>query len=209
MHSSRLLRRCVALVLIPVTLVLTACGQGGGEAAPTPSPTANSTARAADAYLARIDQLQTAVAVWAKAESLDEAQRAAELAANLVVGPAGPGYGDRNGDSVIAEVSDAGLLPGLEGTPAGLALPLVGVGCIDRDVLGGDWTDPAAAWQAMATAIAAWSADNNTMPTLRSHPMRIVGWATLTLATESPGVAHEYAGHAQLHVDVARDALTC
>lgn len=52
-----------------------------------------------------------------------------------------------------------------------------------------------------------WTPSNNTMPTLPSHPQRIVGWATFTLASDSLDDAHEYAGHAQLHVDVSRAAL--
>ena len=61
----------------------------------------------------------------------------------------------------------------------------------------------------MLTAIDDWRPDDNTMPSLPSHPMRVVGWASFTLATDDLDDAHEYAGHAQLHVDVARDSLTC
>lgn len=39
--------------------------------------------------------------------------------------------------------------------------------------------------------------------------MRIVGWATFTLASDDLDDAHEYAGHAQLPVDVSQRALGC
>jgi hypothetical protein len=61
----------------------------------------------------------------------------------------------------------------------------------------------------MLTAIEEWRPDRNTMPSLPSHPMRIVGWATFTLASTSLDDAHEYAGHAQLHVNVSLAALDC
>ncbi len=45
--------------------------------------------------------------------------------------------------------------------------------------------------------------------TLSRDPMRIVGWATFTLGSDSLDEAHEYAGHAKLHVDIALSALDC
>ena len=71
------------------------------------------------------------------------------------------------------------------------------------------WDDPEARWAELDTVLAAWSEDDNTMPQLASHPMRIVGWATLALDTEDLEAAIEYAGHAGLHVDVSVDALSC
>jgi hypothetical protein len=62
-------------------------------------------------------------------------------------------------------------------------------------------------WATAQDVYDAWTPTDNTMPTLPSHPQRVVGWATLTLATDSLDVAHEYAGHAQLHVDASRSAL--
>jgi hypothetical protein len=47
------------------------------------------------------------------------------------------------------------------------------------------------------------------MPTLPCHPMLIVGWVTFTLETDSLDEAHEYAGHAKLHVDNSLHALDC
>ena len=132
---------------------------------------------------------------------------AAEAAANLVVGPDGPGYGDRDGNGTVAGESTTGLLPGLNGTLVGIAKPLAGITCVVRDVLGSTAEDPATGWSEMAAAISAWRPDNNTMPTLASHPMRVVGWATFTLQSDSLDEAHEYAGHAQLHVDVTVRAL--
>ena len=156
--------------------------------------------------MAAVDE---AVAVWRDASTIEAAHEAAEAAANLIVGPNGPDYGDRRGDGVVSGQSPVGLLPGLDGVPAGSAIPLSANQCVARDVLGGTWTDPGAEWGAMLTAIDEWRPDNNTMPTLASHPMRAVGWATFTLEADSLGEAHEYAGHAKLHVDISVRALDC
>lgn len=157
----------------------------------------------------RIEAIQSAVTDWADATSIDDAHTAAEAAANLVVGPGGPGYDDRDGDGVIQGESDTGLLPAVDGEPAGSAAELRSNPCVVRDVLGSTSVDPAAGWTEMQGAIDAWRPDNNTMPSLASHPMRIVGWSTFTLGSDDLDTAHEYAGHAQLHVDVALDALDC
>jgi hypothetical protein len=185
-------------------LVLSACAtasSGDGESAPSEAEVA--------LFVERLDLVDDAVAAWGSATTLEAARAAAETAANLVVGPGGPGYGDRNGDGQIGGEVSAGLLAGLDGLPAGLASALAGNECVVRDVLGGSWEDPGAEWDRMLTAIDAWRSDNNTMPSLPSHPMRIVGWATFTLATDSLELAQEYAGHAKLHVDISRRALDC
>ena len=160
-------------------------------------------------FLEQMDAVDRAVAAWRGATSVETAQIAAETAANLVVGPNGPGYGDRNGDGIVSGAATVGVLPGQDGTPPGLAIPLETNECIARDVLGGTWTDPGAEWGAMLTAIDDWRTDSNTMPSLASHPMRIVGWATFTLRSGSLDETHEYGGHAKLHVDVALRALDC
>ena len=51
-----------------------------------------------------------------------DAHTAAESAANLIVGPFGPGYGDRDGDGTTLGTRKSGLLPGLEGRPRGVAM---------------------------------------------------------------------------------------
>ena len=160
-------------------------------------------------FAERMTAIDEAVAVWRGASTIEDAHEAAEEAANLVVGPNGPDYGDRNGDGVVNGDTAVGLLPGLDGSPAGLAIPLETNECIVSDVLGGTWVDPGAEWGAMLSAIDEWRPSNNTMPTLASHPMRIVGWATFTLGSESLDEAHEYAGHAKLHVDISDRALDC
>jgi len=153
--------------------------------------------------------IDDAVGLWSTSQSIEQAHAQAEAAANLVVGPNGPGYGDRDGDGTIEGETEFGLLPGVDGTPNGLAVALADNSCVEADVLGGSWDDPAARWDEMEAVIAAWSPSDNTMPQLASHPMRLVGWATLTLASDDLDLAHEYAGHAQLHVDTALDALDC
>lgn len=183
-----------------------------GVTTTTTAPVATTTT-AADAgvaaYAERMALVDEAVAAWRVAPTVAAAQEAAETAANLVVGPNGPGYGDRDGDGVVSGATDAGVLPGLDGTPAGLAIPLAANACITADVLGGSWDDPDARWAEMLDAIDAWRPSNNTMPTLASHPMRVVGWSTFTLETGSLDEAHEYAGHAKLHVDISVRALDC
>lgn len=183
-------------LFVAVVFVVAACG-GGDEAGPVP-----------DSVTERVDEIAAQVRVWDEATTVEEATRAAEAAANLVVGPEGPGYGDRNGDGTIDGASDRGLLPGLDGEPAGVILDDLGaLACVERDVLGGSWDDPQARWTEMTDAIAAWTPTNNTMPSLASHPMRVVGWATQTIDSADLDLAHEYAGHAQLHVDVTVNAL--
>ena len=154
---------------------------------------------------ARLAAIDGAVRRWRGASDLRTAHAAAEEARNLVVGPAGPYYGDADRDGIITGASNVGLLPGIAGQAA---LTQWGQGaCIDRDVLGGSWRKPARRWSVLAAAIKGWSRSNNTFPSLPSHPQRVVGWATLTLSTEQLKTAREYAGHAQLHVNVARAAL--
>lgn len=199
---------------------LAACGGAsttvsvsGAELPPAPEGGAVTTGGVVDedgaSFTERMAAVDEAVGVWRDASTIEAAHEAAEAAANLIVGPNGPDYGDRSGDGVVSGESAVGLLPGLDGVPAGVAIPLSANRCVTRDVLGGTWIDPGAEWGAMLTAIDEWRPDNNTMPTLASHPMRVVGWATFTLDSDSLDDAHEYAGHATLHVDISVRALDC
>lgn len=154
----------------------------------------------------RLAALQAAVDGWQQADDLPSAKAAAETARNLITGPDVTGYGDLDGDGRTGGASGTGLLPGEQGQPGLVTSPAPA--CVERDVLGGSWTDPAARWEEVRTRIAAWRPTDNTFPALPSHPQRVVGWASLTLATPSLELAREYAGHAQLHVRVAREALT-
>lgn len=181
-----------------------------GSCTPAPNPPVPSdNAEDREALASRVEELSESVQAWADSETVEDAHRWAETALNLVVGPNGPGYGDRDGDGSIAGGSAEGVLPGLDGTPAGLASSLDANPCVERDVLGGDWSDPGDRWATMSAAIEAWAPGNNTMPDLPSHPMRIVGWATFTLATDDLDLAHEYASHSGLHVAVTERALDC
>jgi hypothetical protein len=153
----------------------------------------------------RLIVIDGAVERWQSATDLATAHRAAEEARNLVVGPRGPSYGDADGDGTVGGASAIGLLPGVGGEP-GLATAAAGP-CVERDVLGGSWADPAARWSMLETAIAAWAPSNNTFPALASHPQRIVGWASLALAAADVPTALEYGGHARLHIDVALRAV--
>jgi hypothetical protein len=187
------------VLLLAATLVVSAC-----TPAATPPASANVPSPVA-ALLVRLDGIQAAIDQWRDAPDLAAARRAAEAARNLVVGPAGPFYGDADGDGTIGGSSEIGILPGLHGE-AGLADPALG-SCLSADVLGGDWTDAAARWATLQVAIDAWRPANNTFPDLPSHPQRLVGWATLTLATDSLETAHEFAGHAALHAQISRAAV--
>ena len=190
-------------IVIPLALIVGLAACGDDDPAADPEGVAAFTLRE---HIVKVDD---AVVVWEDATSLAEAKAAAEAAANLVVGPAGPEYGDRDGNGNTDGETDFGVLQGLDGTPAGLADALADNECVAADVLGGSWDDPAGRWSTMLATIAAWSPSENTMPSLASHPMRIVGWASLTLASDSLDEAHEYAGHAQLHVDVSLSAIDC
>lgn len=214
------MNRAIVGVAVVVALAAASCGSDepstsvAETATPATSPATPASGDSAStvddaAFVSDMAAIQSAVTAWGDATSIDDATVAAETAANLVVGPNGPGYGDRNADGVVSGETDVGLLSGIDGTPEGIAVPLATNECMTRDVLGATADDVAAGWAEMDAAIAAWTPDNNTMPSLASHPMRIVGWATFTIASDSLDVAHEYAGHAQLHVDVALDALDC
>ncbi len=194
----------IALAAI-VALVLGGCGSG----APATPEVDTGRSPAANAVLdERLDALDDAVSRWEAAADLGTARAAAETARNLVVGSAGPDYGDADGDGTIGGATDIGLLPGLGGEP-GAATEADG-DCVVRDVLGGDWSDPADRWAILAAAIDAWRPTNNTFPSLPSHPQRVVGWATLALAADDLDTALEYAGHARLHVDIStRAAADC
>jgi hypothetical protein len=202
----------VAVILI-VALAAGCGGEGNASTGETAEngagPDGTSTDVDAAAMRTRLDEIAAQVAVWGTSDDLAEVRSASEAAANLVVGPQGPGYGDRDGDGSVAGANDEGLLPGLAGTPSGIASALADRTCVARDVLAGTVDDPHAAWAEMDSAIDAWTPNNNTMPSLASHPMRIVGWSTFTLESDSIDDAHDYAGHAQLHVDVALHALDC
>jgi hypothetical protein len=190
-------RRSTALAAIALAvLAVVGCGSAAQSSGASSPPESIATA---DPGLldARLNAIDGAVGRWRSATDLATAQRAAEEARNLVVGPHGPTYGD---------ASAIGLLPGLGGEP-GLATAATGP-CVERDVLGGSWADPAARWSILEAAISAWTPSNNTFPGLPSHPQRIVGWATLSLATAELPTALEYGGHAQLHVDAALRAVS-
>ena len=207
----------LALILV---LVVSGCGSTTDDAprlddvAPdtqdavvAPDPSATSTTSSATAS-ERLEEIAAEVDAWAGSSTLDEARAHAEAAANLVVGTGGLGYGDRDGNDEITGEVQNGLLPGPDGAPAGIVLDTIGeADCVNRDVLGGEWDDPVARWSLLAEAIDGWAPDNNTFPSLPSHPMRIVGWATLTQSGTFEE-AIEYAGHADLHVGVSRDALS-
>lgn len=182
--------------LVAAAMLLAGCAADVGPAEGDPAVPAE--------VAERIDAVDVAVAEWQAAGDLETAHRAAEEARNLIEGPGGPHYGDVDGDGTIGGEVEMGLLPGVDAQP-GLAQPPLN-DCVDRDVLGGSWDDPQERWDVFADTLAAWAPGNNTMPTLPSHPQRVVGWATLTLGSDSLDEAHEYAGHARLHVDISRAA---
>lgn len=206
MTRARLAALAVLALTVPLALVACSAAEPANEPAP-PEPS----------LVARLDLIDAAVADWADAETLADAKAAAETARNLVVGPDNPLFGDADGDGVIGGEAgegiaiDIGLLPGLGGEPA-LAQAEPVNACVEADVLGGPWDDSAARWATAQDVYDRWTPADNTMPELASHPQRIVGWATLTLALDDAdpdalATAHEYAGHAQLHVDVSVAAV--
>jgi len=191
------MRRHLVALTIAVPLLAGACSSS--DAVGTPGSTDL-------ALTERVDAVAAAVDDWQDAATLAQAKADAEAALNLIVGPDGPGYGDSDGDGVIQGETDMGLLPGSLGE-AGIAQSEPTNSCVQADVLGGSWEDPADRWATAQAVYDAWTPSDNTMPSLPSHPQRIVGWATLTLATDSLDEALEYAGHAQIHVDASRVAV--
>ena len=198
--------RCMALARMALAVfVVVGCGSPGQSPGTTSRP-GSVTPDDPGLLEARLSAINDAVNRWQSATGLATARRAAEEARNLVVGPHGPAYGDTDRDGTVDGASAIGLLPGL-GCEPGLATAAAGP-CVERDVLGGSWADPAARWSALESAIAAWSPSDNTFPALPSHPQRLVGWATLALATADLATALEYGGHAHLHIEVAMRAVT-
>lgn len=182
-------------------------GSQGDPAGPNSAlPARNLPTSSAESALQRIEAIQHAVTGWNGAGDLTTAKRHAEAARNLIVGPRGPGYGDVDGDGAVAGSNQIGLLPGFDGGLA-LAVPAANA-CVTRDLIGGSWDDPAKRWSILEAKIEAWRPGNNTFPTLPSHAQRVVGWATLALKSDNLATVREYAGHAQIHVDVSRNSLT-
>jgi len=202
--------RALAIAVLIYGVLSAGCGNPGTTAMTTSSggsDAATAIVSTDGAVIERLDAIDLEVASWRSATDLVEAHAAAEAARNLVVGPAGPGYGDADGDGTVGGASSIGLLPGLAGEP-GLVVGGSDAACIASDVLGGSWADAADRWATLQSAIDAWSPSNNTFPTLPSHPQRLVGWATLALATDDLSTALEYGGHAALHSGITRRAMT-
>lgn len=205
------LRGTTALALI-VALSIGACGtneskaKGGHSVAVSPSASVEAAKDRSAGLGPRLAAIENAIGRWRRAANLTEVWSAAEEARNLVVGEAGPYYGDADRDGVIRGASKSGLIPGLRGEDA-VALPGNG-DCVVRDILGGSWNEPSERWSVLDAAIKSWTPSRNTFPALPSHPQRIVGWATLALSTNSLETAKEYGGHAQLHIAVSSKAFT-
>jgi hypothetical protein len=201
-------RRRSAAALVSACLFVASCTFGVTD--PSTSGTAASTRPLAtshpDPLLERLVAIDQAVGQWRTATDVTAAHAAAEATRNLVVGPAGPGYGDADGSGSIGGSSSIGLLPGENGQP-GLADPVDG-SCVVADVLGGSWSDAAGRWATLQAAIDGWAPSNNTFPALPSHPQRVVGWATLALASNDLATATEYGDHAALHASISRQAVT-
>jgi hypothetical protein len=107
--------------LILIVALASGCGGDGdastGETAENgATPDDSSTDVDEAAMRSRLDEIAAQVAVWRTSDDLAEVRSASEAAANLIVGPQGPGYGDRDGDGSVSGENDQGLLPGLDGT---------------------------------------------------------------------------------------------
>lgn len=205
--SSKIIR----MLLTSLPMALGGCGspersaQNLVELTPAPRPDILKQAPP-DTLETRLAVLDEAVTRWQRATDLTQAHNAAEEARNLIVGPAGPFYGDANRDGKVSGAVALGMLPGTRGE-AGIARQTDNR-CVIADILGGSWRDPAARWAILEQAIARWSPARNTFPSLPSHVQRVVGWASLTLKSSSVAAAREYAKHARLHVDIASRAAS-
>ncbi len=210
--GNELLRKTLepmTMLLIPVVLV--ACGspkpatQTRVELGQTQTTHSVPRQASTDSLAARLAAVDRAVDRWSDAPTLATAHEAAEEARNLIVGESGPFYGDANRDGQIAGANVIGVLPALDGG-ASLASPNDNA-CVVADILGGSWRDPAKRWSQFQSALSRWTISRNTFPSLPSHAQRVVGWASLTLKSDSPVEARKYAKHARLHVDIALRAL--
>lgn len=192
-------------VLAALTIAggLAACGEGEPDPGSAAAPSSTRPPQAAQASVVAID---TAVGTWSQADSIEAGHAAAEEARNLIVGDDNPRYGDGDEDGAIAGATEVGLLPGIDGRP-GLASRAANA-CVEADLLGGSWEEPRERWAILDRAIAAYRPDNNLFPTLPSHAQRVVGWATLALASDDLDEIREYSGHASLHSRIIRDAVT-
>lgn len=191
----------LALAIPGSVLAAAGCGESspaGDSAAATAASTTESPGRE------RATEIAAAVERWSVSRTLPEAKAEAERARNLITGPHVEGAGDGDRDGNVDAVA-VGLLPGEDGSPG---LVKAGEGrCVDQDVLGGSWDDPAARWADVLRRVDAYSATNNEFPGLPSHAQRTVGWASLTLEASTLDEAIEYAGHATGHAQVVVDAL--
>lgn len=158
----------------------------------------------------RLFRAEIPVTVWGRAEDLAEAHASAEAAANLMTGSEGWEYGDRDGNGVVEDedVGEFGVLPGLDGTPLGLA-DAVDNECVEADVLGGSWDDPAARWAELEAALEAWTPENDTITALASQPMRVVGWATLAISTDFVDEARDFGDLAVVNIQASIEAADC
>ena len=201
------------MMALLAALTLVACGSPEATRDPAPSGPAHRVPAkpqrtSTESLMTRLEALDRAVRRWQAASTLRAAHEAAEEARNLVVGSSGPYYGDANRDGRTAGASIFGILPGLKGEES-LARSDDNA-CVVSDVLGGSWQEPVKRWSELQNAISRWTVTANTFPSLPSHAQRVVGWATLTLNSQSLAEAREYARHARLHVDISvRAANSC
>lgn len=195
--------RCRPFSAPIVALLLAGLVAGcGSSSQPAPAVAASSPAR--NAALVRATAIQREVRRWTSAQTLAAAKAHAERARNLITGPTVPGAGDADRDGSVKPVA-IGLLPGADGS-RGLTSALA-TGCVQRDVLGGSWSRPAARWADVTRRIAEWGPANNTFPGLPSHAQRVVGWASLALRAPRLSDALEYSGHASGHAAITLAAI--
>ena len=199
-----------AMMLFP--LALTTCGAPDpttvdlvavGPAQPAAAERQQASGETLETRLRAVDR---AVLRWQTASNLRTAREAAEEARNLIVGASGPFYGDADKNGQVAGKRVVGVLPGQKGE-----VSLAGKddnACVVADVLGGSWREPVRRWSQFQSALSRWTNTRNTFPSLPSHAQRVVGWASLTLKSNSLVEAREYAKHARLHIDISVRAVT-
>ena len=90
--------RRLVIAAVAVALVVSACSGASTTAdIGTTGPPSTVASELSGALLVeRLGAIDEAVATWRSAATIGEAHAAAEAAANLVVGPNGPRYGDRS-----------------------------------------------------------------------------------------------------------------
>ena len=202
MYSLRLLISAVVIVTLVTQLW------------PTRAAVANERAVLADETRAmlvllvdRLDGADQTMHELKRVQSVEDGHAMATTVLDLLTGPTGRHAG--------ATTLAPGVFPGdvaASNEDPGLALAIYDA--VEQEdvrrqisdvILGdvGSWRSPAARWDEIDAVVAAWRPDENTLPSLDGHLMRVVGWSLLTLRSNSATDVRSYARHGVIHTGLS------